>query len=312
MKNFHIQWHITEICNLNCLHCYKEPYRKELSLLQLKTVLNNLVDFLKERNLTLNLTITGGEPFLKPQLYELLSYIDGIPLIKKINFITNGTVIPEKKLQNLSKLGMLYLSIESLNSSVNDKIRGKGILSKVLHNLEYFVKNYRVGIMTTLMRSNFSDLKKNLSFFVENLFKMGIREIIFERFIPAGKSKNLKTEMLSQQEVFDFYAEISKYLKVSIEELKKYPAIKLVNNFLNHYDITKISIYGAYCIFAKNGFAILCDGTVYPCRRYTVEAGNFLTHKNIISFKNLIKSSKKSLSTVSDSIYFNCYAANLI
>jgi MoaA/NifB/PqqE/SkfB family radical SAM enzyme len=52
--------------------------------------------------------------------------------------------------------------------------------------------------------------------------------------------------------------------------LKFYPAVKIVN-----IEGMK-EVFGAECIFGKDGFAILCDGTVYPCRRFDFSIGNLL------------------------------------
>lgn len=306
MKNFHIQWHITEKCNLNCLHCYKEPYREELSLSQLKEVMNNIVKFLGDRNLVL--TITGGEPFLVPHLYQFLSYLNQLEIVKKINIITNGTLLPEEELQQISKLGIIYISIESLNPEVNDKIRGAGNLKKVLNNIENFIKRYKVGIMTTLMRCNLFDLKENIDAYIKAFFKLGIKEIIFERFIPAGNSKKLKSEMLTTEEVLNFYSRIAEIFNLDIEQLKRYPAIKLVNNSKD-FDIAKTNVYGAKCILGKDGLAILCDGTIYPCRRFDKEVGNFLLEKGTInSFSKKIKVLIKDINHNNNDC-FVCYAS---
>lgn len=311
MKDFHIQWHITERCNLNCLHCYKEPQREELSFSQLKNIMTNVEKFLKEKELNLILTVTGGEPFLVTHIYQFLSYLDNVEIVKKINIITNGTILPDEDLKAISKLNIVYISIESLNPEVNDKIRGVGTLKKVISNIEYFVNQYDVGIMTTLMKSNFFDLKENFDTFVSTLFRLGIKEIIFERFIPAGSSKKLKSELLTSEEIFDFYKKISVYFDLDLKHLCKYPAIKLVNNsnLKNSFDIKKILVYGAKCIFGRDGLAILSDGTIYPCRRFDEEIGNFLNFN--ITFNNFsekLKTLKKNFKYYKTDDCFICYA----
>lgn len=311
MKDFHIQWHITEKCNLNCLHCYKEPNRIELPLFKLKALMKNIAKFLGDKNTNLFLTITGGEPFLVLHIYELLYFLNQNEIVKRINIITNGTVLPKENLKEISKLGIIYISIESLNPEINDKIRGKGTLKKVLSNIEYFVKEYNnVGIMTTLMKTNFFDLKENFETFVSDIFKLKIKEIIFERFIPAGNSKNLKSEMLTSKEIFDFYYKISSCFNLELRQLQKYPAIKLVNNSVEYFDIKKISVYGAKCIFGKDGLAILCDGTIYPCRRFDKAVGNFLDFKGTISsFSKKIKIISKNFKNSKTNNCFLCYAS---
>jgi MoaA/NifB/PqqE/SkfB family radical SAM enzyme len=270
MKEFYVQWHITEICNFDCLHCYKEPYREELSFDSLKIVADKLEKISEEKNCKFTISITGGEPFLKPEVYDLAEYLDRKNFVEKLNFITNGSIIPEKRVKNLSKLSTIYISLESIEPKINDKIRGDESTNLVFENLEYFVKNFNVGIMTTLMNSNINDLIENLDKFVEKLFFLGVKEIIFERFVPVGKAKKLKNEVVEKEKIFDFYLKISNIFCVNFEMLKFYPAVKIVN-----IEGMK-EIFGAECIFGKDGFAILCDGTVYPCRRFDFSIGNLL------------------------------------
>lgn len=288
MEKFHIQWHITELCNLKCVHCYGEPWRKELNIEKLKLVINKIVDFVSELKYgEIVLTITGGEPFIKPEFYELISYIDRnerFDIIKRINIITNGTILPKVVIKEIKKLNMIYVSLESLQAEVNDKIRGKGSLNRVLRNLDFFIKDYNIGIMTTLMKDNIENLTNNIYQFIKKLFDFGAKEILFERFIPAGKAK-LDKENISVEEVLTFYQKIAEVFELCYDELKKYPALKFVNS------TDGVEIYGAECVVGKFGFAVLCDGAVYPCRRFEREIFNFLESNDYIDrFSNFIKS----------------------
>lgn len=308
MEEFHIQWHITEICNLRCVHCYREPWRKELNIDQLKLVANKIVKFVDKLGFNeIVLTITGGEPFLKPEFYELMDFLDkcqDFNSIRRINIITNGTIVPKEQLMQIKKLDKLYISLESLTPQVNDKIRGKGNFENVLNKLSFFVKNYNVGIMTTLMKDNIEELTNNLYLFIKKLFDLGVKEILFERFIPAGEAKMVKErEEISLEEIFIFYEKISEIFDLDIRDVKRYPAIKVVNLGDNN-----VGVYGAECVVGKYGFAVLCDGTVYPCRRFDKEIFNFLNedkhNKKFIDFINSLYFQNSSKSTD----YYYCFA----
>ncbi|HPZ09770.1 MAG TPA: hypothetical protein PL110_16850 [Candidatus Eremiobacteraeota bacterium] len=51
-ETFHIQWHIINLCNLRCLHCYSHNFSKNQNrtLEKLKKIFSNICDFLKEEN----------------------------------------------------------------------------------------------------------------------------------------------------------------------------------------------------------------------------------------------------------------------
>jgi MoaA/NifB/PqqE/SkfB family radical SAM enzyme len=300
-QSFHIQWHITEICNFDCIHCYKEPFRKELGIEQLKLVADRIIEFMDKNNLELTISIAGGEPFLKPEVYDIAEYVDKFDCVKEINFITNGSIIPEeKKLKFLSKLNKIYISLESVEPKINDFIRGEGSFETVFSNLKYFCKTYNVGIMTTLMSCNIENLISNFETFLEELFSLGVKEIVFERFIPVGKAKSLKNFVVPQEKILKFYSKIAEMLELEYEELKNFPAVKIVNN-------EDPMVYVADCICGSNGCAVLPDGSLYPCRRFTKEVGN-LVFKKMQDFYPLDKKFFKHIDLSLFKENFSCYA----
>ena len=100
---------ITSKCNFRCVHCFVENRQlanshQYLSLDQIKTVLE------QAHNMNVfKITVTGGEPFLHPQIIEILQEI------KKHNFIcyvlSNGTLINENNISVIKNcVNKLFLS----------------------------------------------------------------------------------------------------------------------------------------------------------------------------------------------------------
>ena len=147
-------------CNLNCRHCFNGGIRdgKLLTIETWKQIIDQLVDmkvfFVK---------ITGGEPFLYPQLFELLHYLDS----KQLNYIiyTNGLKINDNidKIKDLKNLLMLRVSLEG-TKEYNDYIRGMGNFDKVisvLKILDIYGINYSINY--TINKDNYivlPDLEK--------------------------------------------------------------------------------------------------------------------------------------------------------
>ena len=150
-------------CNLNCRHCFNGGIRdgKLLTIETWKQIIDQLVDmkvfFVK---------ITGGEPFLYPQLFELLHYLDS----KQLNYIiyTNGLKINDNidKIKDLKNLLMLRVSLEG-TKEYNDYIRGMGNFDKVisvLKILDIYGINYSINY--TINKDNYivlPDLEKYIS-----------------------------------------------------------------------------------------------------------------------------------------------------
>ena len=61
-------WSLTKICNLNCIHCYNPQTKtKELQ----KENIFDLISEIKKLG-ALKIRITGGEPFIKNDLFDIL------------------------------------------------------------------------------------------------------------------------------------------------------------------------------------------------------------------------------------------------
>src|SRR4030065_2351555 len=98
---FFVQWHLTEKCNLRCRHCYQDGRSMdELSLPEIKKVIIEASDMIKTWSETYgigfsrSMNITGGEPLLRQDLFEILGEI------KRHGFdtylLTNGTLVTRK------------------------------------------------------------------------------------------------------------------------------------------------------------------------------------------------------------------------
>lgn len=91
---------LTNNCNAHCLHCREnsgDSLQDELSTEEIKTVLDECLI-----NGTKFIILTGGEPLLRTDVFEILKYSSQIGL--KTLLATNGTLLNERKVEFLSKL----------------------------------------------------------------------------------------------------------------------------------------------------------------------------------------------------------------
>jgi MoaA/NifB/PqqE/SkfB family radical SAM enzyme len=102
---------ITRRCNLACGYC--SEYDKTSSPVPLP-VLKRQVDRLKQLGACF-LTITGGEPLLHPELFDLLNYARGKFLV--VGMITNGYLLTEEAVQKMKQAGLssIQISIDGVN-----------------------------------------------------------------------------------------------------------------------------------------------------------------------------------------------------
>ncbi len=84
--SFYIQWHITNVCNLRCQHCYQDDFSKKTDLdwARLKKISDNLLNSMREWKKEACIHLTGGEPLLKPELFPLLNDLNQQSMVEEL------------------------------------------------------------------------------------------------------------------------------------------------------------------------------------------------------------------------------------
>jgi MoaA/NifB/PqqE/SkfB family radical SAM enzyme len=102
-----VVWCATRKCNLNCMHCYSGGNAAtdgELSTDEAKKMLDELAECGSPF-----MILSGGEPFLRPDVFELGSYAReiGLPVIVS----SNGTVVTREIAAKAADAGFGYVGI---------------------------------------------------------------------------------------------------------------------------------------------------------------------------------------------------------
>ncbi len=119
---------ITDRCNLTCPTCYagsSPTYGRHRTLDEVKKMLDAVVTNEHEPDVV---QISGGEPTLHPQLFEILDYAKSLP-IKHLMLNTNGIEIAKnadfaKRLAAYAPNFEIYLQFDSFRNEVLQKMRG--------------------------------------------------------------------------------------------------------------------------------------------------------------------------------------------
>ena len=108
-KDFFLQWHLTERCNMACSHCYQSGRRGgEMGLPAIRRTaaeVSEMVEDWAQRYAIAfapSFNITGGEPFLREDLFEILALL--APLGWQTYLLTNGTLIDAERARSWSVL----------------------------------------------------------------------------------------------------------------------------------------------------------------------------------------------------------------
>lgn len=284
---FYIQWHITDHCNLRCRHCYQDNFtgRGDLGWEGLKAVADTLTSTLERWQRSACIHVTGGEPLLRPDWFEVLSYLDRKPSIEEIGLITNGLLIEEEVLERLAAIPSfkkLKISLDGASARVNDAIRPKGTFQRIHETLACIQEGYpfELFLMFTVMKSNFRDLPSLIRLCEE----MGFDGLILERFIPWGRGRAIMGEVLHPEE----WKEVLRTLFLSVDADRDEEAPLPFQAFQISFSDGDLELSGAPCVLGRDGVCVLPDGSVLPCRRFPVSIGNLLVQ----SFDDLWKNSK--------------------
>ena len=179
-------WEITHNCNYGCSYCIfsctKQRVEGELSTEECFHVIDELV-----KNGFKHLKVTGGEPFIRKDLIEILEYASKFMVV---DVSTNASLLSEELVDKLNKikLKMIHVSLDG-NKNEHESVRGINTYDRTIKGLEYLKKSKnKVRIGSVIHRNNQDDL--------ENLVKLSKElkadEIIFSIMEPVeGQDKSL-------------------------------------------------------------------------------------------------------------------------
>jgi len=160
--------YVTNRCNARCSHCFywqevAQGIKKELPLNQIRKIAQTLANSL------LNLSITGGEPFLRDDLDKICQVFFKFNKTRKINIVTNGyfTKRITKTVKQILKTCPVDLNIQvSLDGlqKAHDEIRKIPVFEKALETIRTLNRlsskhrNLQVTVLTTITRYNLKEI----------------------------------------------------------------------------------------------------------------------------------------------------------
>jgi len=149
---------VTDRCNMACTYCCAEsgPAFPSQDLTTQQWL--HIIDLLRTAGLR-KATITGGEPFVRADIIELLEYLRDSRIA--VSLLTNGMLIDESTAKFLSRLGNLTevkISIDAVeNANIHNRERGEGSCQRAMRTLS-LLRDYGI---TTVVNMTVHRLNKN-------------------------------------------------------------------------------------------------------------------------------------------------------
>lgn len=249
-----IAWLFTNQCNLRCSHCGNTSQAK-LENEMTKKECFDFIDQCEKLNVFV-LNISGGEPFLKKDWFEILSYArkKGI----EIGITTNGTLITEEIAKKIKKLNTfnVHISLDGIGKVHDDFRNKKGVFDSVVKSIKLF-KKYKIpfGVTTSITKKNFNDLDNIKNFIKEN--KINSWNLYYA--LPLGCLS--KIDSISTEEFYIFAKKVAEFR----EELKDITHIS-VGDSLGYYGSLNLrDTPWRGCGAGVNGCSIDADGNIKGC-----------------------------------------------
>ncbi len=196
-------WETTRACALKCLHCRAVPHPRrhplELSTSEGFRLLDELSTFAPRPIVVL----TGGDPFMRPDLFDLLSY--GLQRGLRMSLSPSVTrLVTPQVLQRLREVGLarLSFSLDGASPEVHDSFRGvRGSFSMTLARLHDALEaGLALQVHTTVTRHNLKDLPR-----IAGLLSRLPRIVLWDLFflVPTGRGR--RNDVITAQEHEDVY-----------------------------------------------------------------------------------------------------------
>lgn len=281
--DFFVQWHLTERCNLRCRHCYQSGSVPEMGYEEICRAVDNVRSAIQswvteyEMQMSPSFHFTGGEPFLRKDLFEILGYVRDCGF--SVSLMSNGTLIDSDTARRIKEAGVndVQISLDGLEPT-HDSLRGRGSYRRTLQGIRNLVaQGVEANINLTVSRINVGQMGK----LVRLAEELRVSAIAFSRLVPTGRGAGLSSEALTREEVAYFYSELRRDKDNPKVVVTSRDPLAAIAEMSGESAQAEMPIGG--CAAGIFGVTITADGTIMPCRRMDLPIGNIKE----VSFREL-------------------------
>lgn len=291
----YIIFFVTSRCNMRCKHCFYwgniNSVDGELKSTEIEKITKSLpyLSFLR---------ITGGEPFLKSDLYEIVESFYRNSSLRRISINTNGSLTGEairlvdSLTENLPDLNIeIMISIDHLHEA-HDRIRcSPGAFNLAMKTYDGLVKikgmnhSLRLGFLITMMKDNQDDLDSIYSYLKsKNPDSISLN-------IVRGSPKDISQVQVDIEKYNSFRNSLNSYNK-NYARHSFLERMRLAKTILSQNYIIKMIKEGKpqFTCLAGDKIAVLYpDGRVCACELCANDMGNIRDYN--YNFQKLWKTS---------------------
>jgi heme b synthase len=278
-----IAWETTRRCNLKCVHCRSSSELEvhghpDFSLEQASHIIDDIAAYASPV-----MVLSGGEPLLRPDIFEIASYGSGKGL--RMCLATNGTLVNQDVCRQIkgTDIKMVSLSLDGAQAKTHDDFRNQpGAFEGTLQAIELFNKHD----IPFLVNSSFTTRNKDeVPHIFELVKKLGATAWYMFMIVPTGRGEDVMDELIPEKlynEILEWHYEVEKqeteilmrptcaphYYRIVRQKAKEEGETFKRRNL-------KFSTGGSKgCLAGQLICLIDVDGEVLPCSYFPKSAGN--------------------------------------
>jgi MoaA/NifB/PqqE/SkfB family radical SAM enzyme len=211
------------------------------------------------------ISVTGGEPLLRPDLYELLHYIHERGLAT--HMCTNGVLLDRDNVLLLRDSGVdaVSVSIESTEREIHETLRGPGSFDRAVAGvrlLRELAPDIRIGINYLITTANF----RNMAAMIPFAESLGVHQVKFAPIHTNLLHRRKRIEsygnlIFVEEDLEDLNREVRELVRVAARSKMQTTSTMFFSGITQLYSKPKrFRCYAGYAACAINP-----NGTVTPC-----------------------------------------------
>jgi len=273
----HPVWEVTAACNLSCIHCHAasgKPDPNELSTDEGKT----LIDQIAEVDGFRTLVYTGGEPLVRPDIFDLLKHSQATGFANII--ATNGTLIDDDMAWKLKEHGVVCnaISIDASDPEIHNFVRkSPQAFDLALRAIDATKKaGILLQINTTAMEYNM----ENLASLIDFVDGRDVSIMLMYQLVAVGRGEKIEKATLKKsanENLSRLISEKQRHATTIIEPVagpQYWPYLLEKKGFDNGLKLKFAEKVFHGCAAGRGFVYIKSNGDVWPCPFVEVNTGN--------------------------------------
>ena len=258
-------------CNLNCCYCYHSAYsldgrkKDELTVERWYEIIDEIVHLG-----CFDFAISGGEPFVLPEIINLIDYIAG-KQVKRIAIFTNGMLLNKEILSTLSDLTPKIEFRVSYDGLKKGDIARKGAKHVYIRSMIELMRTMKFPVVVNTLATKYSVV--DIFDTYKDMVNIGIQKWLIDFPFRDGRAQSEWKTGIPCDTVLD------KICQLTLKYINEQPNFVLeVSNLFKSQMLTNpffvFDKKSGTCSYMKNGITIRPNGQVLICPTLDYACGN--------------------------------------